>query len=188
MRQPLAPGLLPEMQRRKAARIGRIGVPVKIPRKLYFEKAPDVPNSPLPVLLIRSALAPNASTKARRFREAFKRNGWTGIWTDTIYDYTHFHSNAHEVLGIAEGQVTVLLGGASGRRFRLKAGDMLAIPAGVGHRRVGESRRIKGHRRLSARSISFHDEAERPDCAESKAAGYRPVLRPSRAFDPMLDR
>ena len=112
-------------------------------RKLDFEKASDVPNSPLPVVLIRSALAPNASGKARRFRDAFKRNGWTGIWTDTIYDYTHFHSNAHEVLGMAQGQVTVLLGGAEGRRFRLKAGDMLVIPAGVGHRRVGEATSLK---------------------------------------------
>ena len=105
---------------------------MKPPRKLYFDKAADVPNSPLPVVLIRSALAPTASTKGRRFRDAFRRNGWTGIWADTIYDYTHFHSNAHEVLGIAEGKVTVLLGGAEGRRFPLKAGDMLAIPAGVG--------------------------------------------------------
>jgi uncharacterized protein YjlB len=54
-----------------------------------------VPNSPLPVVLIRSVLAPNANKKGRRFREAFERNGWTGIWTDTIYDYMHFHSNAH---------------------------------------------------------------------------------------------
>jgi uncharacterized protein YjlB len=68
---------------------------MKTPRKLYFEKASDVPNSPLPVVLIRSVLAPNANKKGRRFREAFERNGWTGIWTDTIYDYMHFHSNAH---------------------------------------------------------------------------------------------
>jgi len=112
-------------------------------RKLYFQKASDVPNSPLPVVLIRGALPPNARAKGRRFREAFRRNGWTGIWTDTIYDYTHFHSNAHEVLGIAEGKVTVLLGGVAGRRFRLKAGDILAIPAGVGHCRVGEATDLK---------------------------------------------
>jgi len=66
-----------------------------------------VPNSPLPVVLIRSALTPNVSAKGRRFREAFRRRGWTGIWADTVYDYTHFHSNAHEVLGIAKGKVTV---------------------------------------------------------------------------------
>jgi uncharacterized protein YjlB len=106
-------------------------------RKIYFEKAADVPNSTLPVLLYRAVLPPHAAGKANAFRERFKRAGWAGIWTDTIYDYTHFHSNAHEVLGIAEGKVTLRLGGEEGSLFRLKAGDMLVLPAGVGHRRVG---------------------------------------------------
>jgi hypothetical protein len=60
-----------------------------------------------------------------------------GISTDSIFDYTHFHSNPHEVLGIAKGAVTLVLGGETGRRFRLKAGDMLILPAGIGYRRVG---------------------------------------------------
>jgi len=79
----------------------------------------------------------HATGKSSAFRERFKGAGWTGIWTDTIYDYTHFHSNAHEVLGIAEGKVTLWLGGDRGSLFRLKAGDMLVIPAGVGPRRLG---------------------------------------------------
>jgi uncharacterized protein YjlB len=106
-------------------------------RKIYFEKAADVPNSALPVLLYRSVLALHTAGKANAFRERFKSAGWTGIWTDTIYDYTHFHSNAHEVLGIAAGKVTLRLGGEEGRLLRLKAGDMLVLPAGVGHRRLG---------------------------------------------------
>ena len=65
------------------------------------------------------------------------------IWNDTIYDYTHFHSNAHEVLGIADGKVTVLLGGQDGRRVRLRAGDMIVIPAGVGHCRIGDDTGLK---------------------------------------------
>jgi uncharacterized protein YjlB len=105
---------------------------MKTPRKLYFKKASDVPNSPLPALLFRGILAPNAAAKARLFRNAFKRNGWTGLWTDTIYDHTHFHSNAHEVLGIAEGKVAIKLGGKNGRPFRLKAGEMLVLPAASG--------------------------------------------------------
>ena len=105
-------------------------------RTIHFDKAADVPNSNLPVLIYRSVLASHAASKARTFRERFKANGWTGIWTDTIYDYVHFHSNAHEVLGVAEGIATLRLGGAQGSLVRLKAGDMLVLPAGVGHRRV----------------------------------------------------
>jgi len=112
-------------------------------RKIYFGKAADVPNSTLPVLLYRSVLSPHAAGKARAFRAHFKRTGWAGIWTDTIYDYTHFHSNAHEVLGIAEGKVTLRLGGEDGSLFRLKAGDMLVLPAGTGHRRVGSDEGLK---------------------------------------------
>jgi uncharacterized protein YjlB len=112
-------------------------------RKIYFEMAADVPNSSLPVLLYRSVLPLHAAGKADAFRERFKRAGWKGLWTDTIYDYTHFHSNAHEVLGIAEGKVTLRLGGDAGTLFRLKAGDMLVLPAGVGHRRLGGDDGVK---------------------------------------------
>jgi uncharacterized protein YjlB len=112
-------------------------------RKIYFDRESDVPNSTLPVLLYRSVLPLHAAGKSSAFRERFKGTGWTGIWTDTIYDYTHFHSNAHEVLGIAEGKVTLRLGGDSGSIFRLKAGDMLVIPAGVGHRRLGGENGLK---------------------------------------------
>lgn len=106
-------------------------------RKICFEKAADVPNSTLPVLLYRSVLLRRTAGKASAFRRHFRSASLTGIWTDTIYDYTHFYSNAHEVLGVAEGKVTLRLGGDGGSLVRLKAGDMLVLPAGVGHRRIG---------------------------------------------------
>jgi uncharacterized protein YjlB len=109
---------------------------MKALRKIRFDQAADIPNSLLPVLIYRSVLSDHAPAKAQSFRKHFDANGWTGIWTDTIYDYTHFHSNAHEVLGIAQGKVTLRLGGDGGSLVRLKAGDILVLPAGVGHRRV----------------------------------------------------
>ena len=112
-------------------------------RKIYFDKAADVPNSLLPVLLYRAVMPSHTPRKAATFREHFKGAGWTGRWTDTIYDYTHFHSNAHEVLGIAERKVTLRLGGAAGSLFRVRAGDMLVLPAGVRHRRVGGDEGLK---------------------------------------------
>jgi len=57
-------------------------------RTIHFDKTTDVPNSALPVLLYRSVLPDHAADKARAFRGRFKVNGWTGVWTDTIYDYT----------------------------------------------------------------------------------------------------
>jgi uncharacterized protein YjlB len=116
---------------------------MKSPQYLLFAKAKDVPNSRLPVLLFRNIVPHSKLGKADVFRRAFKKNGWVGIWTDTVYDYTHFHSNAHEVLGIAEGKVTLRLGGETGRLVRLKAGDMLLLPAGVGHRRVSDDDGLK---------------------------------------------
>lgn len=114
----------------------------KMPRRVHCGKANDVPNSPLPVLVFRRVLPASQSLKAETFRKAFRENGWVGIWTDTIDDYTHFHSNAHEVLGIAQGKVTLRIGGETGRLLRLEAGDMLVLPAGVGHRRVSHDERL----------------------------------------------
>src|SRR5689334_10889492 len=116
---------------------------MKSVRKIFFGMAADVPNNTLPVLLYRGVLAANAAEKSTLFRERFKENGWTGLWAGIIYDYTHFHSNAHEVLGIAEGNVSLRLGGENGSLFRLKAGDMVILPAGIGHRRVGDDDGLK---------------------------------------------
>lgn len=48
-------------------------------------------------------------------------------------------SNAHDVLGIAKGKVTLRIGGDRGAPVRLKAGDVIVLPAGVAHRRLSET-------------------------------------------------
>jgi uncharacterized protein YjlB len=68
-------------------------------RRIYLDKANDVPDSRLPVVLCRGVLPAHAANKAETFRKRFKEARWNGVWTDTIYDCTDFHSNAHEVLG-----------------------------------------------------------------------------------------
>jgi uncharacterized protein YjlB len=70
------------------------------------------------------------------FEELFESNGWGDSWRDGIYDYVHYHSRIHEVLGMARGEGKVQFGGHRGRIVTLKAGDVAVLPAGTGHQRL----------------------------------------------------
>jgi uncharacterized protein YjlB len=92
-----------------------------------------IPNSRLPLIVRRGAVPPDAKDPAAAFERVFVKNGWTGTWRDSIYDYPHYHSTAHEVLGVAEGSATVRFGGESGETVGLATGDVVVVPAGVSH-------------------------------------------------------
>lgn len=110
------------------------------PETLRFADAGGIPNSPLPLLLYRAVLeVPDAADRGAAFVALFARNGWTGAWRDGIYPFQHFHSSAHEVLGIARGRARVQLGGPPGPIVTVHAGDVIVIPAGVGHKNEGAS-------------------------------------------------
>ena len=74
------------------------------------------------------------------FEELFARNGWRDSWRNGIYDYVHYHSRTHEVLGVARGHAKVRFGGERGKELRLKAGDVVVLPAGTGHQRLAGSK------------------------------------------------
>lgn len=104
--------------------------------KYYLPEDDQMPNNPdLPVLIYRG-VSTDESDAASFFEHVFGNNGWGGSWRNGIFDYHHFHSNAHEVLGIAEGQVSVKLGGDNGALFHLVKGDCVILPAGTGHKRM----------------------------------------------------
>jgi uncharacterized protein YjlB len=97
-----------------------------------------VPNNPLPLVVYRGALT-DAGDRAAACERMFDRNGWPGAWRNGIYGHHHYHSTAHEVLGIAAGNARVRLGGESGETVELRAGDVVIIPAGVAHKREAAS-------------------------------------------------
>ena len=100
-----------------------------------FSDDGSVPNHPRwPLVLYRSAvrLAPGLDPAAI-FEDLFERNGWADSWRNGVYDYLHYHSRIHEVMGVARGTAVVRFGGTRGRKLRLKAGDVLVLPAGTGH-------------------------------------------------------
>jgi uncharacterized protein YjlB len=98
-------------------------------------------NSRLPFIHYRSPvrLTP-AQDPAAVFEDLFASNGWKDSWRNGIYDYLHYHSRTHEVLGIARGHARVRFGGDSGKLIELRAGDVVILPAGTGHQRVSASR------------------------------------------------
>lgn len=107
-----------------------------MPEHLLFKPSAGVPNNPdLPVLIYRAAL-PAAATRIEAIMDS---NGWDCRWRDSIFDYHHFHTTAHEALGIARGSARVLIGGKGGTELRLTAGDVVVLPAGTGHRRLEAS-------------------------------------------------
>ncbi len=96
-------------------------------------------NARLPVILYRGVENGPCETVAKAFENRFAINGWPPKWCDTIFDYHHYHSTAHEALGIAAGHATLELGGPGGRTVDVAIGDALLLPAGTGHRRISQS-------------------------------------------------
>jgi len=95
-----------------------------------------IPNSALPVLIYRGVLCLGRGDTASRVQALFAGHGWGGGWVDGIFDHHHYHSTAHEVLGISRGWAEVQLGGNGGVRARIAAGDVVVLPAGTGHKNL----------------------------------------------------
>jgi len=116
------------------------------PRKPLAVKFSDdgiIPNNPrFPVIVYRAAvkLSDKALDPAVVIDALFERNGWRRSWRDTVYDFVHYHSRIHEVMGVARGTATLEFGGIKGRQFKVKAGDVAVLPAGTGHRLITSSR------------------------------------------------
>lgn len=103
-----------------------------------FDDDGTFPNSRLTLLIYPAAIAP-ADATPEAMEALFAANGWPPAWRYTVYPFHHYHSNAHEVLGIAAGHARLKLGGPEGREFEVTAGDVIVIPAGVVHQQLSKS-------------------------------------------------
>jgi len=96
-----------------------------------------IPNNPrLPLLIYHKAVNLLAREAASEIEELLAAHQWGGSWRNGIYNYHHYHSTAHEVLIVYAGCATVKLGGEKGVTETIQPGDVLVIPAGVGHKNL----------------------------------------------------
>jgi uncharacterized protein YjlB len=107
--------------------------------EFYFKDDGSIPNSKFPMLLYRNAFTARGSSGALWLVNRFESNDWSNSWRNGIYSFHHYHSTSHEVLGIYSGTALVHLGGEQGEKVRVNAGDVMVIPAGVGHKNLGSS-------------------------------------------------
>jgi uncharacterized protein YjlB len=116
-------------------------VRARSPTTLRFKDDGIVPNHPRwPLIVYRGALQLREDfDPAAIIEDVFRRNGWGRSWRNGVYDYVHYHSRIHEVLGVARGTATVQFGGQRGRKLKLRAGDVAILPAGTGHRCISAS-------------------------------------------------
>lgn len=100
-------------------------------------------NGYLELCIMRQVISPDNFDLAEMFEHCFQKNGWPGAWRNGLYDIHHYHSTAHEALGVYSGWVRACFGGPGGRVYTVAAGDVIIIPAGVSHKNLEQSADFK---------------------------------------------
>jgi uncharacterized protein YjlB len=106
------------------------------PEQLLFKDDGKIPNSKFPLLLYKNAFTARNDEGAEWLEQHFAKNNWTNSWRNGVYNFHHYHSTSHEVLGVYSGTALLHLGGDQGQKIRVAAGDIIVIPAGVGHKNL----------------------------------------------------
>ncbi len=108
-------------------------------KQFHFKDDGKIPNSKYSLLVYKNAFSERNTAGAKWLEDTFAANNWTNSWRNGIYDFHHYHSTSHEVLGVYSGAALVHLGGEQGEKVNIEAGDIIIIPAGVGHKNLGGS-------------------------------------------------
>jgi uncharacterized protein YjlB len=138
-------------------------------------------NERLPLLVYKAVLRLPTEEPPAAIESLFAGHGWGGSWRDSVYTYHHYHSTAHEVLGVYGGTAQVQFGGPDGVVLEVQQGDVVVIPAGVAHKNVGSSpdfRVVGAYPGGQRPDMNYGRAGERPDADERIARVPRPEADP----------
>lgn len=137
-------------------------------------------NNKLPLLIYHDAVI-SMNDDPVTYEELFARNHWRNSWRNGIFNYHHYHSDTHEVLGIYGGKARVMFGGPHGIIIDVKQGDVIVIPAGVAHKCVDSSDDLKcvgAYPNGSSYDMNYGKDGERPAADENINKVPTPDLDP----------
>jgi len=106
-------------------------------KTLQLQGYDNFPNNPkLPVLLYKNVFDFNENDPASTIEKILRENNWGGSWRNGIYSFHHYHSTAHEALGVYGGWADVQLGGPESDIVRIEKGDLVILPVGTSHKKI----------------------------------------------------
>jgi uncharacterized protein YjlB len=154
-------------------------------RLIVLEDDGIFPNNSRPVLLYAGAV----DRDPKAVEALFTGNDWPAAWRNGVYPYHHYHSTAHEALGVYSGSATVQFGGPDGTAVTIGAGDVAVIPAGVAHKCLECSpdfRVVGAYPRGQRWDMCYGEPGERPEADRRIAAVPEPAGDPVRGGDGAL--
>jgi uncharacterized protein YjlB len=170
----------------------RVVQPLQVISRLLDDDGTFPNNGMLPLMVYARALDTPEDITAEAFETLFLTNAWGNAWRNGVYGFHHYHSTAHEVLGIYAGTAQVQFGGPKGVSLAVVPGDVVIIPAGVAHKNVdasGDFRCVGAYPRGQRWDMNYGKSGERPRADENIAAVATPCLDPVYgAGGPLLDR
>lgn len=138
-------------------------------------------NATLPLVLYWGAIK-SPHKLAFTIERVFHTHKWAGSWRNGIFPYHHYHSTAHEVLGVSGGSAQVQLGGDhNGQTFEVQAGDVIVVPAGVAHKNLSSTsdfQVIGAYPVGQTWDMNYGKSSERPQADRNIAQVLLPKLDP----------
>ena len=156
-------------------------------RSVVLQDDGTFPNNLRPLLLYAEAVPTDPAV----IECLFDSNDWPGAWRNGVYPYHHYHSMAHEVLGVYNGSATIQFGGQQGVVEVIGAGDVAVIPAGVAHKCLQASadfRIVGAYPRGQSWDMCYSKPGERPEADRNIAMVPDPKKDPVQGARGVLTR
>ena len=150
------------------------------PKTFVFKDDGKIPNNRLQLLIYKNAFDTAGEEAAEWLERTFAENNWKNSWRNGVFNYHHYHSNTHEVLGVYKGKALLQLGGEQGEKLEVSAGDVIVIPAGVAHKNLEDENFgvVGAYPDGRDHDLNIGKENERPRADENIAAVPMPDADP----------